>query len=936
MGFDANSILYGILNGQAVSHEDVIKTIETYVQRLMGPLSKREIEEIAYQYEIRYGGRTFVPSITLTRKKGEDSWFFKKKAELGPSQHAFEKRYYEYLLKEARLGQTASDEIIREAEKVLSLCADPDANEKKRGLVMGDVQSGKTSNYLALASLACDYGYKIVLILAGMTDSLRIQTQERVDEGLIGAVSSTISESQIKYIGVGLLGNGGHYAVPLTTEKTDFVAASCTSNDLSKPQILVVKKNKQILTAVKDWLKPGQTNVTSRNILIIDDECDNASVNVKGDDNPSTINALIRDIYNNFDCSTYIGYTATPFANIFINPDQIPGYDDLFPSDFLHRLRTNPDSPYFGIDKVFRDDRRHLRILNEEEEGFLARDHKKDAPFNAAPESLKKAICHFLLACATRTHRGHGDEFKHRSMMINISRFNDVQRLIADQVERFINVLKDRLEFYAGLSLERALQDAEIKRIFDVYNSDDIFARDTVAGRSDPINVLTPFDEIRPILLEEVKQIVVTIVNNRYKGDQRFNYKAYKDVGARVIAIGGFVLSRGLTLEGLMTSYYSRNSNAYDTLMQMCRWFGYRPGYEDLCTVWMSTLNVECFEAVVEALDNLDMQLEMMEVRGEPPQSFGLMIQESPDTLETNLLVTARNKSKSSVVVDRPLNFSGMAIDTSKLYVSSQANAINLKAVKELYARLTQNGQSISHDGNGRHMFFDVDNDVIADFISKLSIPLENKKFDPDNISEFVRKGEFYSSWDIVFATGGRESRSLGLPQFELGHDLKIDPVLRSFFYDPSEKIVRIAKNNNRLLDPGIFNAGLEDWQIEEAKELAKDETRHKRKKKTAGDPEPVASDYLGVRDRKPLLVILPIKLIQDEPPASDTSDYSDAKKDLIDQLGTNYLIGFGIGFAGREGKVILRYRLNKVKQQEYIKKYESQESEEIEDDQPV
>lgn len=256
-------MLYGFLNGQTCSHEDLVEIIKTELTKLstFKNLSKADIDKIAYAYEYTYGSKTFVPGVTLTSSKSEDTWFYKKSHELTEEQHEYQRRYERYLILE-HYGEEAKRSIIVEAEKVLSLCADPDSTERKRGLVMGDVQSGKTSNYLALANLACDYGYKIVLILAGMTDSLRIQTQERTDEGLIGAVSSTIGNNEtIKYIGVGTYGNGGHYAIPLTTDISDFTPLNLTSNDLNKPQILVVKKNKAVLEAVKKWLKDRKSVV---------------------------------------------------------------------------------------------------------------------------------------------------------------------------------------------------------------------------------------------------------------------------------------------------------------------------------------------------------------------------------------------------------------------------------------------------------------------------------------------------------------------------------------------------------------------------------------------------------------------------------------------------------------------------------------------------
>ena len=194
--------LYAHLDGQTCNHEDLVEIIKTELTKLSAfkNLTKQEIEEIAYAYEYTYGSKTFTPGVTLTESKASETWFHKKKLSMFEFKHEYQKRYEQYLILE-HYGDDAKKAIIREAEKVLSLCADPDSNERKRGLVMGDVQSGKTSNYLALANLACDYGYKIILILAGMTDSLRIQTQERTDEGLIGAISSTIGgNEEIKYI----------------------------------------------------------------------------------------------------------------------------------------------------------------------------------------------------------------------------------------------------------------------------------------------------------------------------------------------------------------------------------------------------------------------------------------------------------------------------------------------------------------------------------------------------------------------------------------------------------------------------------------------------------------------------------------------------------------------------------------------------------------
>ncbi len=879
-------------------------------------LTDEDIDKIIYFYELKYGSKTFEPGITITNKKINDSWLLKKKKIMSESDHEYETRYGKYLI-EKRYGEQAKNSILKEAEKILSFCANPETSQKTRGLVIGDVQSGKTSNYLALANMACDYGYKIILILAGMTDLLRIQTQERVDEGLIGAVSSTIGrKAQINYIGVGTQGINAHYAIPFTTDLSDFEPANCTANDLNKPQILVVKKNKRILEAVKNWLKPGQINVSGKNILIIDDECDNASINTKNDEDPSTINGLIRDIYNNFECASYVGFTATPFANIFINPDSEDGYDDLFPSDFIHRLKTTSDI-YFGIDKVLRDDKRFIRFLKENEINFLPAKHKSYEQVNQISGSLKNAICTFLIGNCVRTFRG--DVNVHRSMMINISPYNNVQEQIKELVEIYVVELKYAILQYTNYGVDRFIKHFELKRLHDIYINDSMF--NTPNQRNNKtIREELSIEKLIKMLYAEISKFQVVLINNKTKKEEKFNYNDYKEVGARVIAVGGYVLSRGLTLEGLLVSYYNRNSSAYDTLLQMSRWFGYRPNYEDLCLIYMTHNSYDCFGAVVKALDNLDSQLEIMHVQGATPRDYGLMILQSPDTLETNLLISARNKLKNSYEIIKGLNYSGVDVDTSKLFKDTSINNQNLESIKDFVKRQSKKGKNIEVANRDRYMILDVSNNDLADFVGSLKVPLENKKFNVENITDFIRKGQYYQKWDIVFATGEKKNAKLfNLYDANNKLCLSINPVKRSFSIEEEEDIIRISKNNNRLLEPGIFNAGLTEEQIEEAKEIARNRPS---RKKAAGEPKtPIALDYLSVADRKPLFVILPILLFQDEPDI-EGSDYSDEKVKIIEKFSSGeWLMGFGIGFAERDGKVMMSYRINKIMKDEYLRK---------------
>lgn len=926
--FNATKILNDVLNGEKKSHEELIQYIKENiaVMKKFRGLTDSDIEAISFAYEKLYGGQTFKPGTIIKSKDASDIWFYNKKKEMKAENHAFESRYKRFLSVE-HFSESAIDNIFANAEKVLSLCSDPESNEKRRGLVMGDVQSGKTASYLALSSLAYDYGYNCILILAGITDSLRIQTQERVDEGVVGAESSKIGDANtVKYIGVGLFDSNDYYAEPLTTDKQDFSSIPATSTSFRKPLILVVKKNKAVLSSVKKWLKPGQARVSSRNILIIDDECDNASVNTKNDDDPSTINGLIRDIYNNFNCSTYVGYTATPFANVFINPDKRDGYDDLFPNEFIYRLHASPES-YFGADKVFKETT-HLVLIDENEPNFLPAKHKKNDDFPGLTESLRNAICNFLICNCIRTARGDGTQ--HRSMMINITPYNCIQEDIKDCVEAYLDKLINSISNCDKRSLERFILDPEMHRIYDIYNKDPFYSK-THGKEEEPLNVEVPFSEIKDLLFDEVAKFKVAVINNKYKGDQRFDYDDYKETGARVIAIGGFVLSRGLTLKGLMTSYFSRNSSAYDTLLQMCRWFGYRPNYEDLCRVYMSQINVDNFGAIIDAVEELDQQLEVMNVQGKSPADFGLMIRESPDTLETKLLITARNKMKNSSEVIRPLNYSGRAIDTSKLFKSTSDNDYNILQVEKFISRLKESGKSLGKYGASlRLMYKDVDPELLAELIRNLRIPLENKKFDKENIADFISKQEYYKKWDVVFATGDTELSSI---KYNLPTGETITPISRRFDMREEEDFIRISGTHNRLVEPGIFNAGLSEDEIRTAQENAK--KNHPNSKDPNRIPNLIATDYLDVPGRNPVFVILPIHLL-----VNDKALNKDGLTRISNLFIMRPLLGFALGFAGREGGAVMAYRMNKVKENEYQRKSsiddDQDEEEEMEDGQSI
>jgi len=919
----AYNILDILLEGSKHTHTDAVKQATSVVSDTLKiprniPEFKELVDILVGKYEGNVGIKVFEPDI-IVEDPNSGLWLKKKKDQI--SQRYFS-RYRHYLFNDECFCVTVIDNIETSCEKALSYCADPGnfadiANRKKRGLVVGDVQSGKTANYLGLINMACDYGYKVIVLLAGMTDSLRKQTQKRVDMGFIGAYSNTIGNI-IEYDGVGI-SNKDYYAIPLTNLDNDFTKfvqenLNATAGDFNKPVVLVIKKNAKILESVEKWLRPGKNNISGKNVLIIDDEADNASVNTKKpDQKPSTINKYIRKIYNNFPIASYIGFTATPFANIFINPDDRDETDnDLFPADFIVQLKA-PDN-YFGGENVFPidgSDSRAVRKLDENESKFFPANHKKDVRFGELSESLKEAILCFLINNVIRTKRGQAT--KHRSMMINISKYNDPQESIRFYVDEYLKIIQNIIEQDSYKPIQEFIKNGEMKKLYSLYMHGDATKVDFYKDIREAIS----WEEIQNGLESEIKQFVTAIINNRYKGDRRFDYENYDKKGARVIAIGGFVLSRGLTLEGLMVSYYSRSAGAYDTLLQMCRWFGYRPKYGDLCRIYISQINIDSFFAVLDAVRDLKEQFTEMALKKKRPKDFGFMIKESPEILETTLLITSRNKMRSTDVLSLYLNYGGVYTDTSKLYRDPPTNIKNHNAFNALVQTQLKKGKTLNH----QNMFIDVDKEDIAALLKRVVIPYENKKFDTESLCEYIAESKQFKFWDVVVANGKSNQK------YKVTSGVSIIAVERSFHLGKGENFIRVGGSNNRIIDPGIFNSGLD---------LSKEFTDDFLMRKNVANPgknyqELTAKDYLKIRI-KPLLAIYPIDLKNDKD--EDCEAMKTEKAKIKENFGPELLIGFAIGFPEKESKAILRYRANKVKLDQLTRNIDvDEDEEELEDD---
>jgi len=702
-------------------------------------------------------------------------------------------------------------------DNILGLLKDPDTPGEwdRRGLVIGHVQSGKTANYIGLIAKAADAGYRFIIVIAGIHNNLRRQTQTRIDEGFIGRNGETK-----QLVGVGEMNKRRAFPIPLTNTGSDFSKkfASANTADLEaydRPVILVIKKHVATLGNVYSWLKELNADqggqISKIPMLLIDDEADNASINTnKPEIDPTRTNAEIRRLLKLFKKSCYIGYTATPFANIFINPDsddEMKG-DDLFPRDFIYCL----DAPtnYFGAQKVFIDEETSEKVLRsiDDAEDFIPLSHKKHYEILDIPPSAKKAIKTFILAKTIRCVRDQGT--KHCSMMINVSRFVDTQRQIREHTSHYLSEIKDAIRYNYKKPVVEALRNVIMYELKDLFDYEFIDCPETWA-------------EIQPKLFVASDEIRTYLINS--SSDEALDYAKYEQSGDALtaLAIGGLSLSRGLTLEGLTVSYMYRNSKMYDTLMQMGRWFGYRPGYDDLCRVYMSEDSKGWYAHIAEATEDLRQQVKQMRRDGFSPKDFGLYVRAHPDAL----IVTALNKMRHAQKKTFKVSYDGVMRETHVLPALEGIRQKNLEEMKSLYNKL------LSERGNPKESMFaakgsvywkEVPLDYVIEFIGEFRFHREIQ-WVKDAFLNYAREvSDRHPLWDIAFISLVGSSPAL--------EDLPIATQRRQVGWTenriktPSVEDGWYVGNKQKVAGTGVEGVGLDEKEFARAQSIAKKNNR--------------------------------------------------------------------------------------------------------------
>lgn len=839
-------------------------------------------------------------------------WLKEFKAER-QSEWLFWTRYKRYLAEQKHFAPEVISQLDDLTDRILDKLFNPQRDDviiNKKGLVVGQVQSGKTANYTGLICKAADAGFNLIIILAGIHNNLRSQTQTRIDEGFLGFDTQNTRAYDMNRtirIGVGLIpgfDNAIANSYTTSTERGDFTkqAANTAGFNFNNPQpiILVIKKNVSVLKRLYSWLKSQSTHdiIANKSLLLIDDEADNASINTSRDgDDPTAINKNICKIIKLFNRSAYVGYTATPFANIFIPLDK----DDLFPKDFIINLPA-PDN-YIGPEKVFgtsanpdgNEDLLPIVFPVTDSDTFVPAGHKRDDPkptIDDIPKSLKTAIKCFIITCAIRIARGQ--ENKHNSMLIHVSRFQAWQNHLKIIIDRLFKYYKSEIEANDPTIME------EFRQIFEedtpTYRSYCSITREImnspILSRVDNRMRLHTWNEIKPLLYRAVQKIEVKSINGT-SGDSLTYYENEKN-GISVIAIGGDKLSRGLTLEGLSVSYFLRASKMYDTLMQMGRWFGYRPGYVDLCRLFTSNELNEWYRHITLASDELREEFRYLAESGGTPENYALKVRTHPGQLQITSISKMRHTRNIQV------SWAGRLVETYQLLQNSISKRNNLAVTDSLLSELGTPDR-IKSD----YLWTGVSSDIICDYLSRFQLPESLTKVNLDLICDYIRElnevGELIS-WNIALMSKNVDQNTC-VHTFSNG--VQVGCFIRKQAKDAQNSKTYYIRKNHIVGNPTDEFIDLPADMLSDAL----DETRDRKFK--AGEewkhdypsPQLVRQEFRS--KQTPLLMIYPLN-----PAFSNVSGLTDT---TTDTKNDEPFIGFAIAFPHSDTNKAVSYVANQV-----------------------
>lgn len=843
---------------------------------------------------------------------GHEPWLLDRKAKIDWD---FWKRYEDYLIQEKGWAPEAVIRLEDLTDSVLENLEDPTRNGQwdRRGMVVGHVQSGKTANYTGLICKAVDAGYKLIIVLAGLHNSLRSQTQLRLDEGFLGfdTQRTRAFRNDNPRMGAGRLITPRPliaHSLTSSAEKGDFNTAMANQIGVrlgSDPVLLVVKKYGSVLDNLIRWalhvsgeqaVDNGRKTVRKIPLLLVDDEADNASINTNPpsrdadgkllpDEDVTTINRLIRKTLNSFEQSAYVGYTATPFANIFIHPqaDSDDFGEDIFPRSFIINLPT--PSNYTGPAQVFGLDRDLgeetdasglpvVRLVNDFEH-LIPSKHNKLLDIVRLPESLKTAIRAFIISCAARMARGQSAV--HNSMLVHVTRYINPQKRVGALIKDELMSLQRRLMYGDGDASSQLIAELE-----EMWNDDFVPVTEEIRKRGiDPLVSEVEWHEVKDLLCEAASRIKVKLINGH--ATDALGYFEHPN-GLSVIAVGGDKLSRGLTLEGLTVSYYLRATRMYDTLMQMGRWFGYRPGYVDLCRLYTSRELSDWYKHITAANEELREEFDRMAQCGRTPTDFGLKVRSHPG----GLLVTGAGKMRHGTRMQ--VSFAGSLAESVVFHKDRTVIESNFAETESFLDDMRNRSRSNRRDN---FIWAEVPGSEVAGFLGRLTGHQFSRRSDPQKLAEYITgqqsQGEL-TEWTVALVNNKAAPERIVAAGCDVGLTRRTD--------DSADDAAKYMLKKAHLISPQDEYLDLTEEEEAEALRLTREQWSQKQDSRREPD-RPSGPFIRQVRPSKRGLLLIYL--------------LDPANIDAESAFATRPFVGYAVSFPGSDSARAVEYVVNNV-----------------------
>lgn len=773
---------------QPIPYKKIIQAIHLY-EKIVGKGKEKLSEEasiaivrrIEAYFQVSYPDGENVVVVETDESRNRPKWWTDKKGQL---KTYYTDSYFDYLYQDPSTIKSRNkadiDATDERTDLILDKLFDPTSTmeEDRRGLVMGNVQSGKTANYAMLINKAADAGFKLIIVLTGTIEILRQQTQKRLREAFIGVREDPINGANNR-IGVGkyreLSGFEDKTPFCMTLYDADFKSNQRKAlqplnlGNTSVPKILVVKKNSTVLKEILNWLEGKQTKEHA--VLIIDDEADMASVSTGRDENdPTKINGLIRKILEKFGKKAYVGYTATPFANVFIDPlyEQIEEGKQtqyglsLYPKDFIIALKA--PHAYIGAEKIFGGDEDNysdfLVEISDWEKAFPIKQVSANVSeyANEIPTSLANAIRLFMMNVAIRDLRL--DEDRNNSMLVHVSRLRVVHQKVVELLRDFVADTANKVKNYAKLptnTKEYIEYIAPFQELFETMRGD---GYDGTYGGHWGQNKNNKTFAWKDVLNQLILVVDTIQVGGAYSGVKEI---VYPDKGrVNVIAVGGNSLARGFTLEDLSVSYFTRNVGACDTLLQMGRWFGYRPRFEDLCRIFMPENCINSFKyATSSSLDLLKSIKEMEKVEAEPI-NFLIKIAMHP---ASQLVLTAAKKARNASY-DEGLRLDGKLFENGDVNITSGINDNNKQQAMEALENFIKKLPDTHIKTDNGYYWDSVASNCVIDLLKRYPIAIQ-KRYSNEYFIKYLELNE-QLDWSVGLISRDSKKNSISLGEFKV------------------------------------------------------------------------------------------------------------------------------------------------------------------------